>query len=494
MATHALSSQNPWWIDPQAIDRDLQIGHFNSCPVKWIPRLIYFFDFESDGIYTVRGPRQVGKTTMVKMMIKSILEKGIIGRRVFYWTCDLIQGPKELVEILENYINTTRQLTQERLYIFLDEISAVRDWQRGIKYLFDIGKLNNITVVMTGSHSLDIRRAAERLPGRRGKINGVADKILVPMKFSEYIEIRNKNIKLLLRKLNLLNFEYRKTTIYDLMKGKIPPQINELNLHSETLSSLFEDYLLTGGIISALDYYLRNGFISQDVFSTYVQVTIGDILRWRKRESYLAQLLNRIIETMTTRVSWNRLRRGTDIGHTDTVADYVDVLQSSFVLCALYNLDRSKGEPRYEKEKKLYFLDPFIFHALRSWVFQLSSYDEAIRFLGSNEKGKLVESIVCDHLIRFAFNLNPSDTFDPARNVFYWKGKRREVDFVLKIENDYVPVEVKYQSSIKSSDYNGIFSFTSANSKFQGILITNDHLNIHRDVVAIPAYLLFSII
>lgn len=116
-------------MNPDAIEVDEYISRFKECSVRWVPRIKYFFDLESDAVYTVRGPRQVGKTTLIKLMIRELLREGVRPtRRIFYWTCDLVEGPKELVSILESYIDSVRSLTSERLYIFLDEVSAVRDW------------------------------------------------------------------------------------------------------------------------------------------------------------------------------------------------------------------------------------------------------------------------------------------------------------------------------------------------------------------------------
>jgi len=495
MTELSLSNQNPWWANPNAISTDPHIIKFQECPVQWTPRIRHFFDLQSDGVYTLRGPRQVGKTTLLKLIIKSLLERGVHPRRIFYWSCDLIEGPKELVNHLEGYLDSTRNLMNERLYVLLDEISAVRDWQRGIKHLFDIGKLRNCTVIMTGSHSLDIRRAAERLPGRRGTVAGVADKILVPMKFGEYVETRNEEIKNLLQTLNLIALENRKSILMELAKGNIPQQVQELALHSQVLSTLLDDYLLTGGIIQAISDYLLQGRIRPETFSTYVQVTLGDLTRWHKKEAYLAQLLRRIMETLTTQVSWQTLKRDTDIGHVNTVAEYVDVLQSSFVLCPIYPLDRSKKSPMYEKDKKIHFLDPFIFHALRGWVNQTPAYEEAISFLRNSEnKSKLVECLVCDHLIRLAFNLNPTDDFIPSMNVFYWKSEQKEVDYVLDLEREYLPIEVKYQSSISRENLNSIYSFLRTQSTYRGIVVTKDLLSAERGVVMIPVHIFLCLI
>jgi len=486
MEIPALSTQNPWWTNPSSIHMDDSILSMDDCAVNWIPRLFHLIDMDNEIIRTLRGPRQVGKTTLVKLMIKQLIASGVEGRRIFYWSCDIIDGPKELVHLLNGYIDTTRVIFQNRLYVFLDEISAVRYWQKGIKFLYDGGKLNNISILLTGSHSIDIKAASERLPGRRGDVDTVYDRILVPMKFPEYVELRDEDLKRVIRRLNLLNFQKRSSIFFKLAKGDIPSEIRELSLYIDRINRLFDEYLLTGGVIKPICDYLKNGNISNHIYNTYVDAVIGDIKRWGHRAYFISQLIKSIIDKLTTPVSWNKLKDNTEIGSQNTVSQYADILKSSFVLCPIYKLDRKRGRPNIGKNKKIYFLDPFIFHALRSWVCQIPPFEGSLDYLkDSEEKSKLIESVVCDHFIRFLYNLNPSDFFDPSVNVFYWSN-RKEVDYVLKVDKDYIPIEVKYQNEITGNDYRGIYSFYSADSKYKGILLSKNKLNIHNEITTIP--------
>jgi len=433
MSTLSLSRQNPWWLDPSSLNNDDNLLQYYSSKLRWDPRIVHTFDFETDVIYTLRGPRQVGKTTSLKLIIKDLIGKGVPPRNIFYWTCDLIDNPKTLVELVESYIQNS-SLTEGRLYIFLDEISAVKDWQRGMKYLYDTGVLKNVSLLMTGSHSIDIKASAERLPGRRGITGDVLD------------------------------------------------------------NSLFRDYLITGGLISPINDYVKDGVIDEYQYMRYMNVTMGDIAQWKKRQSYLVALLSRIEDVLTSRISWNSLKKGTDISHTNTVADYVDILESSFILTTLYGYDANTKKPRYESEKKIYFRDPFIFHSLRAWVRQLPPFEASIRYTESDKVPKLVESVLADHLLRLSFNLNPSNLFEPSRNLLYWSTKKHEVDFVLHTPKYNVPIELKYQNTINRSDYSPLFAFPENGVASKGVLATKDRLETHRGVAAIPVPILLTLI
>jgi len=496
MELSALSTQNPWWINPSSINIDDRITNIDDCSVKWIPRLFHLMcdRIDDEIIGTLRGPRQVGKTTLVKLMIKYLIDSDIEGRRIFYWSCDIVEGPKDLVSLLNGYIDSTRSIFQDRLYVFLDEISNVRDWQKGIKFLYDIGKLKNISMLLTGSHSIDIKAGSERLPGRRGDVDTIYNRILVPMKFSEYVELRDEDLRRVIRQLNLLDFKNRSSIFFKLAKGYIPQEIKELTLYIDSINRLFNEYLLTGGVIKPICNFLKDGNISNYIYNDYVKAVIGDIKRWDRREHFILQLIKSVIEKLTLTVSWNSLKNDTDIGSPSTVSEYIEILKSSFVLCPIYKINRKRGGPNYGKEKKINFLDPFIFHALRSRVYQISPFEGSLEYLSSpDNKSKLIESVICDHFIRFLYNLKPSDMFDPSLNVFYWSN-RKEVDYILRINKDYIPIEVKYQNEIKGEDYQGIYSFYSADSEFKGVLMSKNTLNIHNEITTIPVTLLLLLI
>jgi len=92
---------------------------------------------------------------------------------------------------------------------------------------------------------------------------------------------------------------------------------------------------------------------------------------------------------------------------------------------------------------------------LRGWALGgKQPFSEALEFLrDAEEKSKLIESIVCNHLSRLLFNMEPSAQFDYATRLFYWEsGKKREVDFVAKLGDDFLPIELKYQPKVQRSE------------------------------------------
>lgn len=108
MSIEFLSRQNPWWVDKQSIYQDPYISEFESSPVKWFPDCLDKVNLTKDGVYIILGPRQVGKTTSFKLLIKNLLTKEEVGaRNILYLNCDEIapRTPQMLSEHISEYLS-----------------------------------------------------------------------------------------------------------------------------------------------------------------------------------------------------------------------------------------------------------------------------------------------------------------------------------------------------------------------------------------------------
>jgi len=524
-----LVENNPWWLDKKAINEDPRIVEWEASRFKWTPRLGDTFEWDLDVIYVLRGPRQVGKTTLMKLKIRDLLESGVEARHIFYWPCDLVEGPERLVRIITSYQDFSRKDTMAkdrgvgirgwisgpksnntkaeaptdkttRLYIVLDEISSVKDWQKGIKSLYDAGRLRKCTLVLTGSHSIDLRKATETLARRRGEVDKLKDqlpdKILLPTKFAEYVETRSENIRNMIRGLDLLKRPGRHALWGQLMKGDMPKELEELQLLSKEVQTLFGEYLLTGGVPKVVDSYISSGSISKNLYEDYVNLVLRDVTRWNGKEIVLRQVVRKLIEALGTAISLNGLRQETDVSSHHTTGVYLDFLKDSFVTTVIPKLDLSKDASNVRDPRKSHFEDPFIFHALRSWALGREPYREALNFLSEPEKAsKLVESVVASHLVRLLFSYNPSTLFDYASQLFYWEGpSSRQLDFAVRLGDKYLPLEVKYQSRISSDDAKPIFDFQKAGKSTSGLILTRDTLATKGSHLEIPVHLALLLI
>jgi hypothetical protein len=506
-----LITQNPWWRDPQAIQNDPKVRDFDNAKIPWTPRLKTDINMDKDRIYTLRGPRQVGKTTLVKLIIREILFDAmpIHGkvspiapsstnppRSVFYFSCDMLRNEKELEQVIKMYLDfSERPKPSKRKYIFIDETSSVKNWEKVIKYLADADKLKNTAIILTGSHSLEIKNSIERLPGRRGEKSGdeLLDKILVPMKFSEYVETVNPELKENLRELLYCPKDKRFSCIFNLFKGKLDPNIlDEYKLYQKDIKALLDNYLVTGGIIRSVEEFYTNDAISSTTYEIYIKSIIGDMARWNYHENITKQVLRSVIDKMTTNISMNSIAEENEIGSHNTVSSYLCALEDSYVLSNFYQYELHKDVPSYRKNRKIYFIDPFIYHAVNGWVHGNSDYFDHSKHIvqDSEMKSNLLEMVVAGHMIRLAYNLKMSDVFSHHDCLFYWrkKGTEREVDFVLKHDKNVYPIEVKYQNKVTRRDLSNLFTFQ------KGILASKNTVDTYKQYSTIPVDLLLMLI
>ena len=96
-----LVSSNQWWQAIEKIDNDINIEQFDKSIIKWIPRISNTFNYNRDLVYSLRGPRQVGKTTLIKLQIKKFLKQNIPKWNILYYAFDLYDKPRELVNFIK---------------------------------------------------------------------------------------------------------------------------------------------------------------------------------------------------------------------------------------------------------------------------------------------------------------------------------------------------------------------------------------------------------
>lgn len=454
-----LRKQNPWWENPHRIEEDPKIKDYEAAAIKWNPRLKKHLFLDKNVVYSIRGPRQVGKTTLLKIIIRELLQKNS-PINVLYFACDLLKDNFALKDLLDTYRGWVRAQNQDRIFIFLDEISAVDAWQKAIKQFIDLNGNNNLTIVLTGSHTLDIKNSTERLPGRVGeKENVPTHKILLPMKFAEYVQMRNPELYKQVQEFKLDQAEERTNQFLKLITGILPPSAYNLLRLVPELDLLLEEYLLTGGVMIAVNEFVKNKRISSPIYDLYIRQIMGDMARINREEKTAKRILAAVLKRIGSSYSWNSIKKEADIPTQPTVDQYAGILDNMFVLNIVYKIEMD-GTIKPASDKKVYILNPFIFHALNGWLINPAKdpFECSKEFLlSSEEKSKLIESVVGDHLNRAAYNLRPADTFDPSDFVFYSKtNKGYEIDFVFKTEELRTGIEVKYQSLINTGDLKGI--------------------------------------
>ncbi|RLE77073.1 MAG: hypothetical protein DRJ44_02905 [Thermoprotei archaeon] len=430
----------------------------------WYPNLFHVLkedilkNVTPPAILTLRGPRQVGKTTLVKLLIIELLSLRLLKhvekvdfktahyRRIFYFPCDTLMGGKEeLLQVLADFIDRASRVPDEGpIMIFLDEVSSLKGWQEVIKVLYDDGSLSNVILLATGSHSLDIKKSSEVLAGRRGNVEETKvgpDSILLPMKFIEYVKLLSRELREVISDKRRKWFEPDLDILLNLAKGEVDEKLYEFEYYLGDLRRFLDDYMVTGGIVRAAREYDEKQFIPDTVYKDYADLVVKDAERWRLNERNLRKTLYAVFLTMGSPVSARTLAKKVGLTH-QTIENYLEYLEGSYAVFQLYRLDLNRKMPEFRKARKIYFVDPFIMHALNAWVY---GYPEV--FEGSAEnlrkyKPFVMECVVASHLARLALTVLRSPLRLVENTIFYWRQDSGEVDFIFRLGNEYIPVEV----------------------------------------------------
>ncbi len=446
-----LKEANPWWENKNSIEQDINLTRLKKQKIRWEYKIINTFQ---EGIYSLRGPRQVGKTTWIKQKIRDLL-KNNNPQNIFFYSCDDIRKFEELIEIVELFLELTE--LNKKKYIFLDEIPYVNEWQRGIKHLYDSGKLKKCAVILSGSHSIDIKRSIEQLPGRGDE--GKRHFIMLPLTFYQYLEAIEKDIRL---------------------RNNFKKDIALLKLNIKMLSKEYRNYLLTGGFLKIINEFSTNGEISDPSYDVYLKWIIGDLSKWDLKEDFSKQIIRRITESYTSELSWSSIKSRTDIDSHHTVSKYVKAIEEMFVFNSLYKLDFNKKIPDFPKSKKIYFSDPFIFSACYKWIHSTENNFQLYQIYLDKNTDKISEGILLNHLINIIYRKIKSNIYDYKDLIYYWtnKSKTKEIDFIYK----NIGFEVKYKEKIKAEDYKALNEFK------KGFLITKQIFD--KRTFPLPAFLI----
>ena len=62
-----LQQHNPWWLREELILDDEKIVDYERETYKYTPPILSEYPYNDEAILTLRGPRQVGKSTSVKL-------------------------------------------------------------------------------------------------------------------------------------------------------------------------------------------------------------------------------------------------------------------------------------------------------------------------------------------------------------------------------------------------------------------------------------------
>lgn len=176
-----LRLENPWWkgenvpLPAKVVERDIQDELFGK--------------LEDEKISAMIGLRRTGKTTLLRLIIKKLLDE-VEPERICYFSFDLAEEVdiRTLIKTFsEEIIKEPYESFEEKVYFFFDEIQKVEDWGDHLKSFQD--KDLDMKFVITGSSSMNITKGAgESLVGR------IDISMLNPFSFKEYLRYEKTDV------------------------------------------------------------------------------------------------------------------------------------------------------------------------------------------------------------------------------------------------------------------------------------------------------------
>jgi uncharacterized protein len=458
---------NPWWSDVAAVSRDPHILAFERAPVQWKPPLLEALPLTLGDAHTVRGPRQAGKTTLTKRLIQRLLERG--ERRVCYFSFDLQRQPDALYDAVRR-AKSLHPDPEGPWYLFLDEVTSVPQWQRGIKAAWDQGLTRGDFLLLTGSSAHDLKSGAEQLPGRRG--NG-SDFLHLPMSFRDFC-MQVEGIPLPAETSDIEGF----------LDAEGRRLARRLNLLSADLERAFRTYLRVGGFPAAIHDYASSPDRRpqpQSVRMLWYAIA-GDIARSGRDQTAAVKLLEEVAIALGNPLKWDGAAKAMGMASNHTAREYVEFLSASFSLLTVFFWDLSGGSLQPSKQRKVYYIDPLLGEIA------------PLLMPGARRPPEdgAVENAVAIGLFRSAAHaLIQADPVPGA--VGYWRStNNRELDFVVPAtahgRGGRLPIEVKGDNGARVSRARLAISKAFG----EGIVATRTVFEPEGDVPALPVPMLLA--
>lgn len=262
--------------------------------------------FKKKAIVVV-GPRQVGKTTLLRSLIRNASAKSI------YLNCDEPDVRKSLEVPTSTQL---RALIGNAEIVMIDEAQRVKDIGITLKLITD--NLPEKQLIVTGSSALELSNTInEPLTGRKFEYK------MLPFSFQELVEYNG-----------LLN--EKRMLSHRMVYGFYPDVVNNQGDEKEILNNIVNSYLY------------KDIFEFQDI----------------RKPELISKLLQALALQVGSEVSFNELSNflGVDIG---TIQRYVDLLEKSYVIFHLRSFSRNVRN-ELKKSIKIYFYDNGVRNALIS--------------------------------------------------------------------------------------------------------------------------------
>lgn len=377
-------------------------------------------------VVLLNGARQVGKSTLALDNFKNYLTFDDGELRL-----NAKENPKGFLKNLE-------------LPICLDEIQKVPTLLEYIKMHIDTNRVNGNFLLTGSSNVLDHKDSKDTLAGRLCELR------LHPLSSKEKNDKPNENIieKLINRDFKLAKKDYSDDVITHILDGGYP-EILELEGLSKDL--WFKSYI-----------------------STYIERDARDLADIRDIDSFI-----KFVNVLATRSGTilNKSSLSNDIGIKDiTTENYLSIInriyQASLLKPYFINIGKT-----FVKSPKVFFNDTGVLCSL----LRINSKEQ---LLNSPYSGQIFETYVfCELQKHLSYSQNSAQMFH------YRTNDKKEIDFIIEVNNEILAIEIKQSSSVKKDDFKHIIDLQNKiDKKCLGIVFYNGDMVVEfsDDLVAIP--------
>lgn len=349
----------------------------------------------------VIGPRQIGKTTLVKQLAEHLNEANEL---VYFLTFEdpaILEAVNHHAENIFNYTLLPADVpADKRLYIIIDEVQYAKDPSNFLKLLYD-KYAPKLKIIATGSSAFYIDKSfKDSLAGRKKVFE------FFPLAFDEF-----------------LHFKGEDNLIADLEQMK--KRVTYQGLQRNRINLLFDEYLVYGGYPAVVlaDTEQEKQEMLKELVNSYMK---KDALEAGIKEELKFFQLARLLADQTGNLVNNHELGNTLQMASATVESYIYLMQKTFIVQLLSPF---YGNVRKELTKmpKVYFNDNGLRNTLLNNFSKLN--DRA-------DKGELLENYVYCRLRQL---------FDTDSLHFWRTADSNEVDFVIEEQlGKGTAYEVKY--------------------------------------------------
>jgi predicted AAA+ superfamily ATPase len=426
-------------------------------------------------VLSLIGPRRTGKSTLIYQIIDSLLKEGTPPEHILLFNGDNpgLSGSGETISsIIDTYVDEKLHKPlirmKTRIYIVIDEIHFLKDWQLHVKTIYDLNP--NVKFIISGSSSVQMF-----LGSRESLLGRITDIHILPFCFDQF-----------LRFYSLLKgtFDYHRyaallpsQSVFDnpqIYYKQLKAKMADLSFFDLSLNKAVKTFLISGGYP---EYFKTDSILYWQKILTEDIIDKGlyrDIVSFYRVSNPV--ILERLLYLIAGNSGGEYAYAGLagDLGlDTTTASTYVHYLSQAVLITVLENYSPNVGKV-IRKNRKIFIAD----NGIRNAILYNSAPD-------AKDEGHLAESAS----VQMARAYCESRLF----NLYFWRDKQQEVDIVIDKKSHLLPVEVKYRNRIREDDTSGLRAFMEKFAVKTGLVITRDTLAEDNGIYYIPFRLIKSL-